>query len=71
MQPHELELHKTQEIFIGDSKDMIHLQQIEIQAKNHTRKTTKTMSQTTCIKNHKNLQKHKLVFWNLKSPKVI
>jgi hypothetical protein len=32
MQPHELELHKTQEVLFGDSKDMIHLQHIEIQA---------------------------------------
>jgi hypothetical protein len=35
MRPHELELHKTQEFFFCDSKDMIHLQQIEIQAQNH------------------------------------
>jgi hypothetical protein len=62
MHPHELELHKTQEIFFGDSKNIIHLQQIEIQDKNHTRKTTKTMSQTTCIKNHKNLQNISLCF---------
>ncbi len=38
MQPHELlKLHKTQGIIFDDSKDMIHLQQIEIQAqKPHT-----------------------------------
>jgi hypothetical protein len=71
MRPHELELHKTQEFLFCDSKKVIHLQQIEIQAQNHTQNTTKTMLQTTCIKNHKNLQKHKLLFWNLKSPKVI
>jgi len=48
MQPHELELHKTQEILFGDSKDMIHLQQIEIQA------------QKPHMQNHKNYVRNNL-----------
>jgi hypothetical protein len=53
--------HKQLEMDFGDSKDIAHLQQIRIQAQNtHTRKITQIMLDTTCIKTHKNLQKHVL-----------
>jgi hypothetical protein len=60
--PNHLKLHKIHEVTFGDSKDMTSYKKLESKPKKYTRKTTQTMSQTTCIKIHKNLQNISLCF---------